>query len=125
MWGASNSARFDASKESMHVLSRSNPWGDKFQILGMNFDVKLLMCDAIHSCATSAIHRPPPHRSVLRSAILCRSVADHLSWRRCRLLFESCVQARLQALMGSQQSSGKRCCDQRLLQLHGWSISAI
>ena len=41
---------FDPSKESKHILSRFRSRGDNFTILGINFDCKLLMTDAIHDC---------------------------------------------------------------------------
>jgi hypothetical protein len=47
-WGRGNRVGFDASKESMHVLSRSDPIGSNFKILGVNFDCKLVMEDAAH-----------------------------------------------------------------------------
>ena len=47
-WGQANRVTFDAGKESMHVLSRTQPLGGNFKILGVNFDCKLVMEDAVH-----------------------------------------------------------------------------
>ena len=51
-WGYANQISFDAGKESFHTLSRlylhRGPQGNNFHILGINFDTKLLMADAIH-----------------------------------------------------------------------------
>ena len=53
-WGAANQIAFDAGKESFHILSRlylrRGPYGSNFRILGIDFDTKLLMGDAIHEC---------------------------------------------------------------------------
>eukprot|EP00959_Pyramimonas_sp_CCMP1952_P041768 873546-Pyramimonas_sp.AAC.1 len=50
-WGHANGVSFDASKESCHVLSNTRPYGESFTILGILFDTKLLMRDAVHECA--------------------------------------------------------------------------
>ena len=42
LWGEANGVRFDASKESFHILSRSVPVGNNFKMLGIQFDPKLL-----------------------------------------------------------------------------------
>ncbi len=42
-WGKANSVRFDASKESFHVLHRTHGHGDDFVLLGILFDVELRM----------------------------------------------------------------------------------
>ena len=49
-WGRANQISFDPSKESIHILSRTNPYGDAFTILGITFDCKLLMNQTIHDC---------------------------------------------------------------------------
>ena len=46
-WGRANQVTFDATKESKHILSRSNPYGDPFSLLGIQFDCKLLMTDTV------------------------------------------------------------------------------
>ena len=56
-WGRANGVRFDASKESMHIVSRAHPVGVDFQILGVNFDSKLIMDSAVEECATQAAWR--------------------------------------------------------------------
>ena len=43
-WGAANQVSFDADKESKHVLSRSEPFGADFKLLGVVFD-----CEQIHA----------------------------------------------------------------------------
>ena len=52
-WGGANQAMFDASKESTHVLSRTNAVGDPFDLLGVRFDCKLLMSDSVYDLARS------------------------------------------------------------------------
>ena len=42
-WGRANQVQFDASKESFHVLSRTDPEGEDFKMLGVEWDTKLSM----------------------------------------------------------------------------------
>ena len=42
-WGAANSVKFDASKESFHVLHRTRRHGEGFRLLGLSFDEALRM----------------------------------------------------------------------------------
>ena len=46
-WGKANQVEFDPKKESIHVISHLCPQGDNFKILGINFDCRLTMRDAI------------------------------------------------------------------------------
>eukprot|EP00973_Karenia_brevis_P020587 2826711-Karenia_brevis.AAC.1 len=50
-WGGANQVAFDAGKESAHIISRSDPDGTNFKILGINFDTRLHMHDCIYDCA--------------------------------------------------------------------------
>ena len=63
-WGQANQVVFDPTKESFHVLSRTQSHGDNFSLLGVEFDVQLLMHDAVHQCAIEAGWRV---RSLLRA----------------------------------------------------------
>ena len=53
-WRQSNGVVFEASKESMHVLSRSDPEGPSLKMLGVRVDTKLLMGEEVdalmHEC---------------------------------------------------------------------------
>ena len=51
LWGQANGVTFEPSKESLHVLSHSQPYGPSFRLLGVSFDVKLTMSDAICECS--------------------------------------------------------------------------
>ena len=42
-WGRVNGETFEATKERVHVLSRADPAGREFLMLGVNFDAKLTM----------------------------------------------------------------------------------
>lgn len=64
MWGEANGVRFDAGKESFHVLSKTGGYGGNFKLLGINFDPKLLMHDAIHDCVVACNWKL---QSILRS----------------------------------------------------------
>eukprot|EP00959_Pyramimonas_sp_CCMP1952_P316219 6618417-Pyramimonas_sp.AAC.1 len=46
-WGEAIRVVFDPSKESAHVLSRRRPAGPNFKLLGIRYDTKLLMDEAI------------------------------------------------------------------------------
>ena len=56
-WGRANAVAFDPAKESMHVLSRSCPDGEAFKILGVTFDCKLIMAEAIATVHSDASWR--------------------------------------------------------------------
>ena len=51
-WGKANGVQFEPAKESFHVLSRADPAGESFKLLGVTFDTKLLMADEVHSLVT-------------------------------------------------------------------------
>ena len=63
-WGQANQVVFDPAKESFHILSRTQGHGDNFTLLGVEFDVQLLMHSAVHQCAIEAGWRV---RSLLRA----------------------------------------------------------
>ena len=48
-WGRANQVQFDPAKESKHVLSRTDPLGENFRLLGIEFDCRLCMADAVRS----------------------------------------------------------------------------
>jgi hypothetical protein len=48
-WGKANQVKFDPSKESKHVLSRTDPFGVNFKLLGIEYDCRLCMADAVRS----------------------------------------------------------------------------
>jgi hypothetical protein len=50
-WGAANQVTFDPAKESKHVLSLSEPFGDDFKLLGVIFDNRLDMDVAVKTLA--------------------------------------------------------------------------
>ena len=62
--GRANQVVFDASKESEHILSRRDPYGEPFVLLGVQFDCKLLMTDAVQELATTCKWKL---RSILRT----------------------------------------------------------
>lgn len=53
-WGAANGATFDPGKESAQILSRQEPFGKPFKILGIEFDLQLRMDLCIDATAKSA-----------------------------------------------------------------------
>ena len=57
LWGAANRVVFDAGKEHHIILSRTDPLGDDFRLLGIEFDCKLLMNVAIREVVTEASRR--------------------------------------------------------------------
>jgi hypothetical protein len=48
-WGNANQVTFDSGKESKHILSRTDPHGQDFKLLGVMFDCKLDMGSAVSS----------------------------------------------------------------------------
>ena len=48
-WGEGNRVEFDSGKESLHVVSHRTPAGGNFKALGVEFDTKLVMVDAVTS----------------------------------------------------------------------------
>ena len=51
-WGDANGVVFDAGKESAHIVSRRGADGPPLTVLGVQFDCKLLMHQAVRQCAT-------------------------------------------------------------------------
>ena len=45
--GSNHQVIFEKTKESLHILCRNQPKGDPFKILGIHFDTKLVMYDAV------------------------------------------------------------------------------
>eukprot|EP00959_Pyramimonas_sp_CCMP1952_P413158 8657694-Pyramimonas_sp.AAC.1 len=87
-WGHVNGVVFDAFKESMRILSHSRPRGDSFRSLGVTFDCKLLMGDAISECACEAGWRSRSilhccrYYSIRELSFLC--ISHVLSYIECR-----------------------------------------
>jgi hypothetical protein len=54
LWGKANNVEFDPSKESKHVLSFERPHNGRFKLLGIEFDGKLSMEDAIDELVVEA-----------------------------------------------------------------------
>ena len=53
-WGRANQVSFDSAKESKHILSRSRSLGGNFKLLGVSFDSKLLMAEAVADLAKNS-----------------------------------------------------------------------
>ena len=53
-WGRANQVTFDPGKESKHILSRTEPHGEDFKLLGVIFDCKLEMGSAVSSLSGKA-----------------------------------------------------------------------
>ena len=53
-WDAHNQVRFDPAKESMAIIHHKNGIGEVFRLLGVHYDVKLTMCDAINAIVQKA-----------------------------------------------------------------------
>ena len=62
-WGRASQVEFDPKKESIHVVSHFCPEGKNFKILGLDFDCRLTMGDAIAGLVSEMGWRV---RSVLR-----------------------------------------------------------
>ena len=53
-WGKANQVVFDASKESLHILSLADPVGETFRMLGVIFDGALTMAGAVEEVVNDA-----------------------------------------------------------------------
>ena len=53
-WGRENQVQFDPAKESMHVIGRHDAAGPDFKIMGIHFDCKLLMNNAVHETVVTS-----------------------------------------------------------------------
>jgi hypothetical protein len=53
-WGRANQVSFDASKESRHILSLTEPIGNTFRLLGICFDGALDMCSTVGELVADA-----------------------------------------------------------------------
>ena len=51
-WGVANGVSFEPTKESMHIISRHEPAGDNFDLLGVTYDTKLTMEDEVSRLAS-------------------------------------------------------------------------
>ena len=63
-WGRANQVQFDPKKESLHIVSHYCPVGSNFKILGLNFDCRLIMGDAISGLVSEMRWRV---KSILRT----------------------------------------------------------
>ena len=54
-WGTANQVAFDAGKEILHVLHRTEPAGKSFKTLGVHWDTKLAMDTQCHEVAQRAV----------------------------------------------------------------------
>jgi hypothetical protein len=53
-WGKANQVTFEASKESFHIVSKSEPFGRDFKLLGITFDTSLTMAAAVEEVIAAA-----------------------------------------------------------------------
>jgi hypothetical protein len=53
-WGKANQVTFEPGKESFHILSISEPLGEEFKLLGVNFDTALSMEGAVQQVTQAA-----------------------------------------------------------------------
>ena len=56
-WGRASRVVFDSGKEETMIASTVNPLGGPVELLGINFDNKLVMANAVRKCATAAAWR--------------------------------------------------------------------
>eukprot|EP00973_Karenia_brevis_P015706 2149274-Karenia_brevis.AAC.1 len=84
LWGDQNFAKFDASKESLHIFSRQRPVGGSTRILGIIMDPKLIMDSCVHETVVSCNWKC---RNLLR-------VRAYYSVREMDTMFNTCVQLR-------------------------------
>ena len=81
-WGQANSATFDAGKEDAMIIATSDPFGGPTKLLGIDFDNKLCMRQAVHKCAIKAAWKS---KSLLRCRRFC-NVVDLVMLFKARIL---------------------------------------
>ena len=81
LWGKANQVEFDSSKESFHVLHRSDPYGEDFKVLGVLWDTKLNMeaeCEEVGKRAYSKVRALLKLRKYYTEAELVRLYKIHV-----------------------------------------------
>lgn len=81
-WGRANQVTFDPAKESSHVISRTQPHGNPFKLLGITFDCKLVTSDTVFTLAKSCRWKLA---AILRT-IRCNTIAQSVLLYKAQLL---------------------------------------
>ena len=95
-WGRASQVEFDQKKESMHVVSHLWPEGANFKILGLNFDFRLTMRDAIDDLfgdlwwRIKAIVRVRRYHSVAGMILLYKAKVLSLAECRTAAIYHAC-----------------------------------
>ena len=63
-WGAANQVVFDPAKEGHFISHRRCPQGEAFELLGVQFDCKLIMSESVHSLAKDCRWSNPEDRQI-------------------------------------------------------------
>ena len=63
-WGRANCIVFDATKESLHVISRTHATPGSFKLLGVEFERTLLVDSAVHALIQECSWESVAHLSV-------------------------------------------------------------
>ena len=101
-WGQANQVVFDPAKESFHILSRTQGYGDNFSLLGGEFDMQLLMHSAVHQCAIEAGWRA---RSLLRAQKIF-STSEAIMMFKSKVL--SCMESRTAGIAHTSTATWRR-----------------
>ena len=107
-WGRANQVAFDPKKESTHCVSHVAPEGEDFKILGVRFDCRLTMANAVHELVSemrwriSTFMRPHKYHSTVGTINMYK--AKVLSFIECRTpaIFHACP-SMLQAIDRAQE----------------------
>lgn len=114
-WGRANGVQFDPGKESCHVVSRSDPHGPDFRILGIMFDTKLCMHAAVHEVSSesawklTALLRSRRYHDVPRLMLLYKAqLLSFIEYRTPAIYHASC--SALAPVDGVQRRFLKETC---------------
>ena len=114
-WGEANGVEFDPSKENSHVVSRSDPHGADFRILGVMFDTKLRMHAAVHEVAVecawklTALLRSRRYHDVPRLMLLYKAqLLSYIEYRTPAIYHAAC--SVLEPVDGVQQRFLRETC---------------
>ena len=129
-WGRANGVRFDATRESTHMISLANPSEGTFKLLGATFDTRLTM----KSCVDELVHEASWRlTSVLRGRTY-QTTAELVAVYKAKVL--SYVETRTPAVYHASDSVLKRidALQHRLLRelgvsagtaIHDWNLAPL
>ena len=77
--GRANQVTFDASKESFHILHPRRPFGENFELLGVQFDPGMVMQSAAYEVAAvqfdpGTVMQSAAYEVAARAGSMCKAI---------------------------------------------------